>query len=93
MLRMGDFDDNMTVAAAAKLIGVSKSRVDQFIGDGRLVVVSTAGGLRWLSRAAVVAFAAAPRLKRGPKSKRKSGRPKPADPPPPPPEPKKRKGK
>ena len=36
MLRMGDFDDNLTVAAAAKLIGVSKSRVDQFIGDGRL---------------------------------------------------------
>lgn len=73
MIRMGDFDDNVTAAAAAKLIGVSKSRVDQFIKDKRLVVVSTAGGLRWLSLAAVKAFAEAPRLKRGPKPKPKPG--------------------
>jgi excisionase family DNA binding protein len=74
---MGDFDDNLTVAAAAKLIGVSKTRVDQFIFAGRLTVVSRAGGLRWLSRRAVEAFKAAPRLKRGPKAKKPPPAPKP----------------
>jgi len=41
----------LTTAEAAAELGLSKSRIEQFIRDGRLAVAFVAGGLRWLRRA------------------------------------------
>lgn len=56
----------MTVAEAAYALGVSKPRVEQFIRGTktmapRLVVEFEAGGLRWVSRAAVARLKKTPR--------------------------------
>ena len=64
---MGDFTDNITARDAAAELGVSKSRVEQFIREGKLHVAATAGGLRWLSRKAVAEFKATRTTKPGPK--------------------------
>jgi excisionase family DNA binding protein len=70
---MGDITEYVTTAQAAALLGVSKSRVDQFCRDGRLpfVLVGTA---RAILRADVETFAGAPRQKRGRKPAAKKRR-------------------
>lgn len=64
---MGEFEDNMTLRDAAEELAVSKSRVEQFVRDGRLPIAAAAGGIRWVSRKKVA------ELKRIP---RKGGRPR-----------------
>lgn len=54
---MPDIDRFVTVAEAAGMLGLTKTRIDQFIRDDRLAVARRVGGLRLLSRAAVAAFA------------------------------------
>lgn len=48
--------DEMTLAQAAELAGVSKSRVEQWIRDGRLHVRRTIGTLRVVLRSEVLAI-------------------------------------
>ena len=47
--------EEITLAEAAGLIGVSKSRVEQYVKDGRLKVVRLVGTLRVVSRKAAEA--------------------------------------
>ena len=65
--RVGDFRDYMTLSEAAAELAVSKSRVEQYVRDGRLAVAVRAGGVRFVLRSDVV------RLKRTPR--RPPGRP------------------
>jgi hypothetical protein len=65
--RVGDFRDYMTLSETAAELAVSKSRVEQYVRDGRLAVAVRAGGVRFVLRSDVV------RLKRTPR--RPPGRP------------------
>jgi excisionase family DNA binding protein len=65
--RVSDFRDYMTLSEAAAELAVSKSRVEQYVRDGRLAVAARAGGVRFVLRSDVV------RLKRTPR--RPPGRP------------------
>lgn len=62
-----DLKDCMTMLEAAQELGVSKSRVEQFVSleDGRLSVVHVVGNIRLVSRDAVKKLKDAPRKKRG----------------------------
>ena len=54
---MGELADQYcTLRQAADALGVSKTRVEQFVRKGRLPVVDTVGGVRLVSRAAVAAM-------------------------------------
>ena len=79
---MGDIADYLTVAQAADALGLSKSRVEQFIRDGRLAVATTMGSVRLLLRTDVAALK--------PSVRGKPGRP-PKSPPPAPKKPRGRK--
>lgn len=46
----------ITVAEAAKELGLSKSRLEQFIGDGKLSVAAVVGNLRLVRRKDVAAL-------------------------------------
>lgn len=59
---MGDVNEYMTALEAARELGLSKSRIDQFIRDGRLKVAVLVGTVRLLSRADVAAVKAIPRV-------------------------------
>jgi excisionase family DNA binding protein len=81
---MGDISEYVTVAQAADLLGLSKSRVEQYIRSGSLAVASIVGNVRLLRRADVELMQS--------KVRGKAGRPpKPAAEKPPPKAPRKRK--
>ena len=75
---MGDIAEYFTVAQAAAELGLSKSRVEQFIRAGKLRVAGLMGSVRIVLRSDVAS------LKSGVRGK--AGRP-PKSPPPAPPQP------
>lgn len=68
---MPEITDCLTTAEAAKLLGYSKSRVDQLVRNGTLKIAGTIGQVRLLARADVEALAAKGKPKPGPKPKKK----------------------
>lgn len=64
---MGDISEYFSVLEAARELGVSKSRVEQYIGDGRLKV-------EWLAGRRVVLKSEVAKLRDAPK--RPAGRPR-----------------
>lgn len=62
---MGEFRDYMTLAEAAEELALSKSRVEQYVRDGRLAVAARAGGVRFVLRADVAKLKRTPRRPRG----------------------------
>ncbi len=58
-------EDRITVAEAAAEMGVSKTRVEQFLRAGRLSICGTTARVRLLSRAQVLSLKAALRSAAG----------------------------
>lgn len=57
----GAMEDYCSVREAADELGLTKSRIEQLLVDGRLRVEIVAGGVRWVSREAVAALKKVPR--------------------------------
>lgn len=55
----------MTLAEAADELELSKSRVEQYVRDGRLAVAARAGGVRFVLRSDVAELKRTPRRPRG----------------------------
>lgn len=66
---MGDLSEYRTVAEAAADLGLSKSRVEQFVRDGRLAVAVVVGGMRLVRKKDVAALKRVPRPPGKPKRK------------------------
>ncbi len=68
---MGNINDYMTSREAATELGLSKSRVDQYVRDGRLTAVMM-GNARLIPRAEVAALKKLPRAAGRPKGEKQS---------------------
>ena len=58
---MEPFRDYLTLAEAARELGLSKSRVEQFVRTGRLAVAASVGKVRLVRRTDVATLKATPR--------------------------------
>ncbi len=67
---MGNINDYMTSREAATELGLSKSRVDQYVRDGRLTAVMV-GNARLIPRAEVAALKKLPRAAGRPKAEQR----------------------
>lgn len=62
---VGDFRKYMTLSEAASELAVSKSRVEQYVRDGRFALAARAGGVRFVLRVDVARLKQTPRRPRG----------------------------